>query len=365
MNIRIDKTKVKDYEIENYRNKCNEALDRIWTEEWLTRSVTKADKQIIEQIEAIAESIKKQKKNVIAVTSGNTGKVVRAIKTLFPEEENGIRITFMGDSLSPSDYVKVLNETEDEEFILLAITGRDDSLSARGAYATMKQLLVSKYGLEKTAEDIYVVASDKENYIAKDAQQNSCTTLYYSENIPELCTGAAEPALLILSLIGCDIEKYLDGFRDMLSSPSWDIDAADYSIAKAIAYKNGYEGRIIYQQRQLENFALWMEEADCCDSTRTLMLPDNKRKNQGKVFDTYLSIERDEDDIMMPFFEGCHGDGSLNLMMDEAGDKYFFDETEKIPGVKLSAEWIDPYNLGQFTAFMQLSNLITEFLYNN
>lgn len=365
MNIRIDKTKIKDYELENYKNKCNEALDRIWTEEWLTRSVTKADRQALDVIEQTAESIKRQKKNVIVITSGEIRKLVKAVQGLVPEEEDGVKVTIMGDSFSPYDYVKILNENENNEFILLVITGKEDSVSVKGAYATLKQLLVSKFGLEKAAEDIYVVASDKENSIAQDAQENSCTTLYYSPGMPELYCGGAEPVLLLLSIMGYDTEKYLDGFRDMLSSPAWDLDAADYSIAKAIAYKNGYEGRVLFMQRQLEDFAEWVAATECLSTSKAVMLPSGKGENEGRIFNTYLSIDRDEDDIMMPFFEGCHEDGSLNLLMNETGDRYFFEETEKLPGVKLSMEWMEPYNLGQLIAFIQLSNLITEFLYNN
>ena len=365
MNIKVDKTKIKDFDVEIYKEKCNEALDSIWEEAWLTRSVTQADKPIIADIEKTAESIRKHRKKVVIVTSGEIGKLIKAVKSILTEDEDDIQIDLIGDSVSPSDYVKVLNKINDEEFVLLAITGKDDTLAVRSAYATMKQLLVSEVGVEKAADDNYVVASDKNNYITRDAMQSHCKVIYYPEDTSELYCAGAEPVLLLLAVMGYDAEKYLDGFRDMLSSPEWDDDATDYSIAKAMAYKNGYEGNIIYMQRQLEDFASWMEEAECIDSSRTVILPDEKQKNKGKKFSTYITIEKDDNDIMMPYFEGAQGEGSLNLLMNEAGNKYFFEETKEFPGVKLSIEWLESYNLGQFFAFIQLSNLITEFLYNN
>lgn len=366
MNIRIDKTKIKDIQLDDYKAKCNEALDELWTEEWVRRSVTGIDKETIEKVQAIADKIIKRQKKIVVVTDGEISRLIKAVVELIPKEEDSPEVYVFGDTVSPGDYAQLLNQIDDDEFILLGITGKLDGISLRGAYATLKQLLVSKYGIERAADDIYVIASHKDTYIVSDATQNDCPILFYSEDIGELYAAGTEPVLLLLALFGMEIGKYLEGFREMLSSPMWDLDAADYSLARAAAYKKGIEQEnILYWQSQFRAFAEWMEEFNYGLKGKSIALPKDQKKNTGNVFATYFSIERDAEDIMMPYFEESRGDGSLNLLLDECGDEYFFRNTDKIPGVKISVEWVDAYNLGQLFAFVQLSNGITEFLYNN
>lgn len=366
MNIKIDKTKIGDFNIEAAKGLCNEALDTIWKEEWITRSVTKADKETLKRTDAVADIIRKKNKKVVFVAGGETGVILRAVKDMHPSEEDGMEILFMGDSLSPSEYAEVINCLNDEEFVIVAVTGREDDLAVRGAYATLKQMLISRFGIERATENIFVLYKDKENSIAAEASQNDYETIYYSENIDDVYAAGTEAVLLLISLIGGDAEKYLDGFRDMISSPLWDLDGADYSIMRGLALKEGYtDEKIVFMQSQLRSLGKWIEEFNYGLDVRTLELPAGRKKICKKDIVTYISVERDEEDIMMPYFEGCHGDGSLNLMINEEGNKFFFEENEKNPGVKISLEWLDSYNLGQLTAFIQLSNAITEYFYNN
>lgn len=366
MNIKIDKTKITDFDTDSAKGLCNEALDKIWTEEWLTRSVTKADKEAVQKTETIAELIKAKNKKVVFVAGGEMGVLLRAVKDLHPADDDMNDIFFMGDSLSPSEYADVINELGEEEFVIVAVAGKDDGIAVRSAYATLKQMLISRFGIERTTEDIFVISSDKEHSVAVEAAQNDYTVIYAPEGIREVYGAGTEPVLLLLTLMGGDAEKYLDGFRDMLSSPLWDLDGADYSIMRGLAVKQGYRNeKIVFMQKQFEGLGKWMEEFQYGLMAGALQLPAGIKKIQKEDIVTYISVERDEEDIMMPFFEGCHGDGSLNLMINEEGNTFFFEEIKEIPGVKLSLEWLDSYNLGQLTAFIQLSNSITEYFYNN
>lgn len=366
MNIKIDKTKITDFDISSAKGLCNEALDKIWTEEWLTRSVTKADKEAVQKTDELAELIKAKNKKVVFAAGGEIGVLLRAVKDLYPADEDGMDIFFMGDSLSPSEYADVINVLGEEEFVLVAVTGKDDGIAVRSAYATLKQMLISRFGIERATENIFVISGDKEHSIAVEAAQNDYTMTWYPEGIREVYAAGTEPVLLLISLMGGDAGKYLDGFRDMISSPLWDIDGADYSIMRALAAKDGYRGeKIVFMQKQLQGLGKWMEEFEYGLMAGALQLPAGRKKIQKEDIVTYISVERDEEDIMMPFFEGCHGDGSLNLMINEEGNNFFFEEIKEIPGVKLSLEWLDSYNLGQLTAFIQLSNAITEYFYNN
>ena len=70
-------------------------------------------------------------------------------------------------------------------------------------------------------------------------------------------------------------------------------------------------------------------------------------------------VEADAADIMMPFFEGCNEDGSLNLLMRDSAREAFKNEN---PGAEISLPVMNDRNLGQLFAFFQLSEAITEYL---
>lgn len=366
MNLNVEKKNIKKADLDTLRGKSNDALDALWNEAWLKNSINKADRSSLESLQMTASKICSQCEVVVVIAAGDMAKTIKACVSATPQAEACADVIVFGDSFSPAEYAELLIDLEKKDFALISVAPELETVSMRGAFVCLKRLLVEKHGAEKATERIFAIASKQSRLIAEDAAENDYPLISYPEDVPAISGANTAAVLLPMAVKGGDVLEYLDGFRDMLASPRWDIDATDYSIARAF-HKNtvGTKEHFLIWQKQLSDLGRW-EESFCCGmETRSLLLPADSRADHAEAFATQILIAEDQEDIMMPYFEGCHEDGSLNLLLNDTARKYFFENSRVRSGVQITVERLDSYNLGQLTAFVQLSNGITEFLLNN
>lgn len=365
MNIIVETKNFEKLHTEELKGKCPACLDQLWESQWVRRCITRADMEQAEQLQALGDKIAQSSDVTVVLASGQMAKLLRAgISAAEPTAEKSKAMVF-GDTLSPSDYGALLHFLEGKSFSLLAVSEGEESLQFRGAYSVLKQQLISSCGKEQAAGRIFAIAGKESKLLTAEAAEEDYPLMTYPE-IPA-AYGAGTCALLLpLAIQGVDLKEYLSGFYDMLASPSWDLDGVDYAVGRAAYQKacsdgnlNGddsFSGKemVLIWQEQLMDLGHWhgrcrrMPSAETDRETETELV---------SAFQTLLLVEKDSLDIMMPYFEGCNEDGSLNLLMTEEANRRF----EKAAcGVKISLPHMDDYNLGQLFAFMQLSKGITE-----
>ncbi|MEY8297098.1 MAG: hypothetical protein ACLRJC_03710 [Emergencia timonensis] len=366
MNLNIDKTNIEKLDLDSLQAKSNDALDMLWNVAWLKNAMNKLDRASVESLQETAGKICSQCEVAVIVATGDTAKMIKACTSAIQQREACADVIVFGDSFSPAEYAEVMTDLEKKDFVLISVAPELETVAMRGAFVCLKQLLVTKYGSEKAIDRIYAVAGKRSQLIAEDAAENDYPLISYPDNVPAIYGANTAAALLPMAVKGADLSEYLDGFYDMLASPQWDINGADYGIARA-AYRiaGGTKEHFLIWQNQLADFGKWEENFFDGIQKRSLKMPVDSKIDSADAFDTQIIIEEDQEDIMMPYFEGCHEDGSLNLLLNAAAGKYFFENSEKKTGVQISLERLDSYNLGQLMAFAQLSNGITEFLLNN
>lgn len=360
MNINIDRSRIRNADVSSLREKCASALDSLWTESWIRDSISKADRHNLKSLKDVADHIAEQCDTALVVASGDVGRLIKAGASAMPAAEGRPEVHVFGSSLSPQVYSEEMINLEKEDFVLIGITESEESLETIAAFTTMKRFLIEKYGQSKAAERIYIMAGKASRILAEEASENDFHLMPYPENIPAQ-TGANSHAMLFpLAIKGIDIDRYLDGFEQMLASPQWDINGADYAVARSV-YKQ--EDFLIWQ-KQLEEFGKWAADFEDGRDKKVRLMPERKAFDVG-VFDTVIIAAEDREDIMTPFFDGCNDDGSLNLLLQEKALENFNAGKSENPGFKITLERLDEYNLGQLFAFVQLSNGITKFLLNN
>ena len=366
MNLNIDRTNIANFELDALRGRSNDALDMLWNAPWLKNSINKLDRGNLESLQMTADKISRQCEVAVVIASGDMAKLIKACTSATEQREDCADVVVFGDTFSPVEYAALVTDLEKKDFVLISATPGLESVQMRGAFVCLKQLLVTKYGSEKATERIYAIAGKKSQLIAQDAAENDYPLITYPGDVPAIYGANTVAALLPMAIKGADLAAYLDGFYDMLASPKWDIDAADYGIARAL-YKTagGTKEHFLIWQSQLEDLGRWEETFSDGIDKRSLKMPQDIKMDSAEAFDTQIIIEEDQEDIMMTYFEGCNEDGSLNLLLNSTAKEYFFENDEGKTGVQIAVERLDSYNLGQLMAFVQLSNGITEFLLNN
>lgn len=355
MNINIEKKNFEKLNINEWKGKCGQALDALWESPWVRMSIGKSDRRTADALQDIAGTISGQSDVVLVIASGAIARLIKAAVSAVSQTENGAEVLVFGDTLAPAEYERVLEHLDGNDFSILAVTEGEEDLQEKAAYTCLKQLLVKRYGKEIAVERIYAIAGSKSKMIAQDAADNDYPLMNYPDEIPTAYGANTSAVLLPLAIKGYSLEEYLEGFYEMLASPAWDLDGADYAIAKAVYGKEtGAAEEFLIWQNQLADFGAWM------GSVR--QMPAGGALIDGDAFATHLICEEDEADIMMPYFEGCSMEGSLNALMKETAAKCFADGGGEAPAVKISVEKMDAFNLGQLMAFFQLSRGIAEFL---
>ena len=357
MNLNIDKQNIEALPLHEYREQCGKALDSLWESEWIRMAITKSDRKNLPALQEIADKLAYRSSIVVVVADGSVGRLIRGLTKAISGKSDRADVIVFGDTLSAFDYARLLDQLENEDFSVLAVTEGEESLSWRGAFACLKKLLISKYGQEAAAERFFGIAGKDSNLLAKDAADNDYPLINWPEGISPLFAAGSVGALLPLGVKGVELEEYLNGFYDMLADPAWDLDAADYSAARAVWRKaHGGEDGFMVWQRQLLPLAKWRE------NSRTIWMPGDNFLDTEDVLVALLVTEKEEEDVMMPYFEGCNEDGSLNLLLQERAERYYEQEALKGRAVKITVPQLDSYALGHLAAYLQLSDGITDFL---
>ncbi len=352
MNLTIEKRNFDQLSLEPFKEKCSAALDVLWETEWVRSSITRADQAQAEKLQTLADQIVQNSDTVVVLATGMMAKLIDAAVSAAEPQKKGVAILVFGDTLSPSAYAELLEKLEDKQFTIVAVTEGAEPVQFRSAYAVLKRLLIRRCGKEQAAERIFAIAGGGSQLLTLEASENDYPLIAYPDIAPAFGAGTCA-VLLPLAICGVDIKRYLSGFYDMLASPVWDADGTDYAIGRVACEKTcGGRATVLFWQKQLAGLAAWQG--------RAVQLPAAAEQIAEDAFQTLLLVEKDNFDIMTPFFEGCHEDGSLNLLLLETAQQSFVKGSR--PGVTLSLEAMDDYNLGQLCAFLQLSDGICEIL---
>lgn len=357
MNIFIDKRNIAHMELDAYRKACGDALDSLWQTPWVRASITKSDRRPLPALSELADRLAYQSGVVLVIAAGEAGRMIKGLTAAVPGRSDRADVAVFGDTLSAVDYARLLDRLEGEDFSILAVTEGRESVPWRGAFACLKRLLIARYGQEAAAARMVGIAGKDSEVLAKDASDNDYPLLNWPQDIgPGVGAGTAG-ALLPLAVKGVSLEEYLDGFYDMLADPAWDLDGADYGAARAVwAKEHGGGEKLLIWQRQLLELGRWRRLGD------TVWMPEEEAAAQAGAFETLITADQDEEDVMMPYFDGCNEDGSLNLLLLETAERYFLQDNMKGRSVRIAAERLDSYTLGHLAAFLQLSDGITDFL---
>lgn len=360
MEIFVEKRNFGNLPIEEEREACGQALDALWETPWIRQTISKTAHRSVEPLRETALSIQAQSDLCLVIASGNLGKMIRAAVSALTPKEGGTEVLVFGDTLSSTAYAEVLSLLEERDFSLLAITAGEEDLTFRAAFAVLKRLLIDRYGKEGAAERIYAVAGKESRVVAPDAAENDYPLIGYPQGIPEELAGETPAVLLPLAVMNLDIQAYLNGFYDLVASPAWDLTGGDYAVARSLLRDGSRTDLLIWQSR-LMPFGRWMRAVSPCP-VELFAMPQEEHLAGGGALVTGLRIGADDEDIMTPFFEGCHEDGSLNLLLADEIDDYFTQKNAEAISADIAVERLDERALGQLFAFVQLSDKITEFL---
>ena len=262
----LDKTGIPQSEIEALRPKAAAALDRLWSGSesmtgWVTLPVVRNEEEL-KRIQEIADIIKDEAELLVVIGIGGSYMGAKAAIEALPKESSGIEVRFLGNNLCSDYYWETLEEIKEKNTIVCVISKSGNTMEVRTAFEIVKPILVQKYGSrEEAAKRILAITDEETGTLRSEASMYGYSTLPVPGNVGGRYSIATPVGLLPMAVSGIDILEFLDGARACAESARWDLDLADYAIARYLLQEKGKEVEVISLcHSRLHYLGEWMKQ---------------------------------------------------------------------------------------------------------
>lgn len=394
LKVNIEKTGIEKDRIKAYSSEVDSILGKLWSDKepftgWVKLPM-KTDREELERILNCASVIQDECRELIVIGVGGSYLGARAaIHALvgfdrvrgtnmpsyaYPE------VKFAGKSLSAAYLREFVEDIKKKEVAVCMISKSGTTVDPNVAFSIIKEALAEKYGEEAAARRIFVITDKGENPLRKEAEEKGYTIFDIPENVGGRYSVLSPVGLFPMAVAGIDVKAMLSGAEVMAVSPSWDIDAADYAVARYELMKSGKSMEIFeYYEPALEFFGEWLKQlfAESEGKQGKGLYPDTLQFSadlhsvgqflqEGKqiFFETVLNIEKLWDDMTVPgSADPLIAGKSMNAINKATMEGVMAaHEAIGIPMVKIDIPELDAFYFGQLIYFFETTCAVSSYL---
>lgn len=356
--------------------KLGKVLDAIWKEGWLRDCISQKDSDTINEAIKIADEIKGGNQNVIVIAEKRLATILKGIISAGSKNDSKPNLIITSGSFSAIEYEDIFELCSEGGTALLPISLGKERIELRAAYAIYKKFVADS---DKENSDRLAVRSfckKQSNVILNEGIKSKDIVSYIDDSIDIYSMASTLPTLVVLSLAGLDIEKYISGFYEMVTSMDWDrsfpfIGKRLSEIQQADALNE--EVAIYIWQQEYEDLAYacqFLQQSNAIKAMKMKLpeddLPDialKKKRDKGKCMEIHIYSLEGNAELMTPIFDGCNSDGSLELLVrEQAGARFSGEDEREI--VQIEIDRTSDYTAGELAGFLQITNKIMVMLNN-
>ncbi len=207
------------------------------------------DKEEFARIKKAAEKIRSDSKALVVIGIGGSYLGARAAiefvksKNYNLFEENGPKIFFTGNSISPTEISEVLNYCKTCDFSVNVISKSGTTTEPAIAFRLFKKLLEEKYGKAEAAKRIYVTTDKVKGTLKALADSEGYEEFVVPDNVGGRYSVLTAVGLLPIAAAGVDIDALMQGAADaMRKYAARDVftnDCCKYAAIRNILYRKG------------------------------------------------------------------------------------------------------------------------------
>lgn len=394
LKVSIDKTGIEKDTIKAYSKDVDGILGKLWSDKepytgWVKLPM-KVNHEEIEKILNIAAILQDEIRELIVLGVGGSYLGARAaIHALVGfDEVRGTHVPsfvypevkFAGKNFSAANLKEYVEDIKKKEVAVCMISKSGTTVDPNVAFEILRQAMLEKYGEEGTKKRLFVITDKGENALRTEAEKKGYTLLDIPENIGGRYSVLSPVGLFPMAVAGVDIKAMLEGAEAMAVSPRWDIDAADYAVARYELMKSGKSMEIFeYYEPALEYFGEWLKQlfAESEGKQGMGLYPDTLQfsadlhsvgqflqEGNQIFFETILNIEKPWADLVVP--ETAHpliAGKSMNEINKATMEGVMnAHEAIGIPMVKIDIPELDAFHFGQLVYFFETTCAITAYL---
>lgn len=202
------------------------------------------DKEEFARIKAAAAKIREDSDVLVVAGIGGSylgaRAVVEAVKGMYHNElEDGLKIYFCGNSISPTYLNNIISLCKGKRFSINVISKSGTTTEPAVAFRFFRKLLEERYGPEEAARRIYATTDRRKGALKALADQAGYETFVVPDNIGGRYSVLTAVGLLPIAVAGVDICQLMEGAEtmmevcaktDMAENPAWQYAAARYEL---------------------------------------------------------------------------------------------------------------------------------------
>lgn len=353
---------------------------------------TDYDKEELERIKKAAEIIRKNYEVLVVCGIGGSylgaRAAIEALNGLF--KDDSLEIIFLGQTLSPNYISQALNHLKNKKFAINVISKSGTTTETSVAFRLLKELLISKVGLEQANKAIYATTDKARGALKQEALANKYETFIIPDDIGGRYSVITAVGLLPIACSGVDVEELLKGARDaQVKYNNGDLlnnECYQYAVARNYFYNHGKSVEMfVTYEPHFTQIGEWFKQlyGESEGKEKKGLLPDSVtfstdlhsmgqyiQDGSPLLFETIVMVNTPKEDIEMKSEEN-NLDG-LNYL---AGKKLSYVNQKafegtlaahvddgKVPNIVITLDQMDAYHLGFLFYFFMRACAMSAYL---
>lgn len=374
-----DEVKKYDLELEKMPKKKKEMVGWMFLPE-------NYDKEEYSRIKSAAKKIRKNSDVLIVIGIGGSYLGAKAVIDIFKsslnKKENETEVIFAGNNMSTKYMNDIIEYVSNKDFSINVISKSGTTTEPGIAFRILREVLLSKYGIEGAKERIFVTTDAKNGGLKKIALEENFETFVIPNNIGGRYSVLSPVGLLPIEAAGINTEKILKGAENALNKyleeEVLENDAYKYAVIRHILnseYNKDIELMVSYEPSFLY-FIEWLKQLFnesegkdgkgifTCGSINTTDLHSigqNIQEGKRNIFETVINInDMKEEHIILKAEEADYDE--LNYLDGKTLDyinKTAMEATMNahlegnVPNVFLTISKLNEENIGELIYFFE------------
>ena len=344
------------------------------------------DKEEFARIKAAAAKIREDSDVLVVAGIGGSylgaRAVVEAVKGMYHNElEDGLKIYFCGNSISPTYLNNIISLCKGKRFSINVISKSGTTTETSLAFRVLRELLEKEMGVEEANKRIYATTDRAKGTLKQLADAQGWPTFVVPDDVGGRYSVLSAVGLLPIAAAGIDIDALMQGAADAMerfSVLSPDNDAYKYAAIRNILYRKGKAVEIL--ECYEPDFTLmneWYKQlfgesegkdnkglfpASCIFSTDLHSMGQFIQEGARIMFETIVDVKKPAQDLFIDPLEG-NFDGlnflanqNMSVVNRKAMEGTILAHTDGgVPEVLIEVDDLSAYNVGYLIYFFWLA----------
>ena len=340
------------------------------------------DKEEFARIKAAAAKIREDSDVLVVAGIGGSylgaRAVVEAVKGMYHNElEDGLKIYFCGNSISPTYLNNIISLCKGKRFSINVISKSGTTTETSLAFRVLRKLLEDEMGVEEANKRIYATTDRAKGTLKQLADAQGWPTFVVPDDVGGRYSVLSAVGLLPIAAAGINIDDVMKGAADAMerfSVLSPDNDAYKYAAIRNILYRKGKSIEIL--ECYEPNFTLmneWYKQlfgesegkdnkglfpASCIFSTDLHSMGQFIQEGSRTMFETIVDVKKPAQDLFIDKLEGNFdglnflADQNMSVVNRKAMEGTILAHTDGgVPEVLIEVDDLSAYNVGYLIYF--------------